>query len=738
MHQKDLTAPATELLLDPAILAQTEQGNPESRLALQLELARLGLVTLQTNGKVPVTNHGVKDATADPELIEQRHRRNPNHNIALATGYIVTIDVDVKNGAPGLASLAALESDHGPLPDTLRVRTPSGGLHLHFLASEPLSNRVGFRPGIDCRGDGGIIVLPGSVLDGVPYVAENPGTSIKPLPASLAAEIKGARKRLTLPRHRPSPRVATSQVTGFPKGMRNDGIFRLAASLRGKDVPYEMALADILAAAAACEPPLPEAEAVRCLRSAYESYRPNGYRPPLTDLGNAECFVSAVGDICRYINGYDCWYVREESFWRPSDKGEVQQLAKAVLRDRKQETTNAEHMGTLSKFVASCEKRARLDDLLILASREPGMTIHANDLDADDHLFGVQNGVLDLNTGQLVTPGPDQYITKQGGTAFDPQATCPRWRRFIEEIAAGDPAWVRFTQTLLGYLLMGGNPEQKFVILNGAGANGKSTLMAIISTLLGGYGLTVEPAIFMLRRQMNAGGLSEHVVRLRGARIVWTSEVSEGELLNEDFVKRSSGGDLLTGRAVYARHTIEFLPRFVALMATNHLPIIKGDDHAIWRRILVLPFNRIFTEPEQDKELIQKLLAELPGILNWCLEGLALYRQEGLVVPASIQAAGAEYREDMDLLADWMTQQCVLDPQATSSTGPLFNDYMRFNADDTVSQRLSVRAFGRKLKDHGFAACKVNGQRAWRGIRLKTEPEKYARVAALCQEVRNR
>ena len=734
MNQTVLTSPTDDLRLDVAIIPQANQPNPHTRRALRAMLAKHGIATLQVqaNSKVPATRHGVKDATADLALIEAQQRARPNLNIAMATGKIVVLDVDVKHGAKGMESLAALERDHGPLPDTLCVKTPSGGMHYWFHTTKDVGNRTGILPGIDVRGRDGYVLLPGSTLDGAPYIFDNPTTPIKALPAALFAEI-------TAPKHKAPPirvpavaQALADATQGFPQGMRNDGIFRLAASLRGRDIPLDVARSHVMMVAAACQPPLPAEEAERCLRSAYESYPPNGYRAPFTDLGNAECFVQAEGATARYVVGLDQWLIRDGDQWRISFVGEIHQKAKAVLRARKREdrTSDPDQIGAVTKFVLGCEKKRPLDDMLALTAREPGMSIHAADLDRDDHLLGVKNGVLDLTTRSLVTPGPDQYVTKQAGPVFDPRATCPRWTRFINEIADGDPAWGHYVQKVLGYLLRGGNPAQRFFILNGGGANGKSTLISVVSALMGHYGVTVGPEVFMRRKGANPSGPSEDILRLRGARLAWTSEVGEGEVLNEDLVKRISGGDKLAARAVYARHTVEFDPRFTAMMVTNHLPTIRGDDFGIWRRINVIPFTRTFSPQQQDKDLTVKLLRELPGILNWCLDGLAAYDQEGLMEPACVHTAVQEYREEMDLLADWLATNCVQDPKAAADTASLYQNYLAYNQDDEVARRLSIRGFGRKLSTHGFQKAFVGGKRSWRGLRLKTDVDRLARFQA--------
>lgn len=144
--------------------------------ALRLAAAGWPVFPLMANGKRPATAHGLKDATTDEATIRQWWQRMPTANVGMVVppGF-VAIDVDMKNGIDGFAALAALQEDHGPLPATRTVQTPSGGQHLVFTAPEHLriKNRVAIRPGLDVRAFGGYLVAPPSAIDGVAYKVLN-------------------------------------------------------------------------------------------------------------------------------------------------------------------------------------------------------------------------------------------------------------------------------------------------------------------------------------------------------------------------------------------------------------------------------------------------------------------------------------------------------------------------------------------------------------------------------------
>jgi putative DNA primase/helicase len=274
----------------------------------------------------------------------------------------------------------------------------------------------------------------------------------------------------------------------------------------------------------------------------------------------------------------------------------------------------------------------------------------------------------------------------------------------------------------IGYALTGMTNEQAVFILHGMGSNGKSTFLDVIEQLLGDYSKSVASETLMAQRGRSSSGPNEDIARLKGARLAATSETEEGQILAESLLKRMTGGDTLVARIPHAKSSMEFKPQFKIWIAANHRPIIRGDDRAIWRRIHLIPFEQTFEGKAQDKRLKNKLLAELPGILNWAIKGCLKWQQDGLQPPSQILSATQDYREEMDLLAEWMEMNCVISPDRVTTTGELYNSFYNW-CDKNLVPQMNRKVFGRKIRSRGFTPDKIKGQRGYRGIGVKREAD---------------
>lgn len=675
--------------------------------------------------KKPLIQRGFKKATTDEATINDWWTRWPNANIGVATGPgsgLFVLDVDVKNGALGLQSLKELEDLYGELPATLMADTPSGGVHYFFAYPDfRVGNAVNFRPGLDVRGEGGYIVAPPSVIDGRFYRWQNCGTKLATAPPWLLDII-------TKPR--PSGPGAsavglpTSPLQGVPEGSRNDTIFKYACSLRTRGISKAEARALILIKAADCAPPMDETEALRCLDSAYTRYPP-GRQRALTDSGNAERLEDHYEDNLRFVPAYSQWLIWNGTHWKWDTLEEVYGYAKAVVRsiptelpEGAEENVRAAHV----KHARRSEQAPALRNMILLASKSRKLAIKADELDADDWLFGVANGVVDLKSGSYRPATRHDYVTKHSQVPFEVEARCPRWESFVFEITGNDAELATFLHRCIGYILIGGNPAQVIFILWGMGANGKSTLINVVKALLGSYARAVESALFA-HTFHTSGSPREDIARLKDARFVHTTELTEGSMLDEDLVKRMTGDDILAARVPYGKSTIEFRPKFTPWMATNHKPIIRNNDYGIWRRIVLIPFTQTFGEKQRDEALPQTLEAELPGILNWALTGLKAYREGGLQIPQSVRDAVKENQTDMDLLGEWMEEACELIPEAWTPTGDLYGNYWQWCVRNYQKHTYDRKVFGRKLGSRGLKAEKQKGKRGFLGIGLTGQAE---------------
>jgi putative DNA primase/helicase len=357
--------------------------------------------------------------------------------------------------------------------------------------------------------------------------------------------------------------------------------------------------------------------------------------------------------------------------------------------------------------------------MIELAKSEQGIPVSPQQLDSNPWVLNVLNGTLDLRTGQLREHRREDLITKLAPVAYDPEAPCPRWEAFLSRIFAGDAELIRFVQKAVGYSLTGSTQEQCFFILYGTGANGKTTLMQTVSALLKDYARQTATETLLVQR---GDGPRNDLARLQGARFVYASETEGGRKLAEALVKQLTGGDTLTARFLYSEH-FEFQPMFKLWLAVNHKPVVQGTDHAIWRRIRLLPFIVTIPVAEQDKRLIEKLRDELPGILRWAVEGCLLWQQEGLEPPQAVKRATGDYRSEMDVIAAFIQNCCVVEPQGKVSTSELYEEYAGW-CTQMGETPVSQKALAAALKERGCTPGRSGGGRLWCGIALKgDEPE---------------
>jgi putative DNA primase/helicase len=251
-------------------------------------------------------------------------------------------------------------------------------------------------------------------------------------------------------------------------------------------------------------------------------------------------------------------------------------------------------------------------------------------------------------------------------------------------------------------------------ILFGSGANGKSTFLNTIMRLLGDYATATPTETFM---KQNGDKISNDLARLRGTRFVTTTEAEQGKRLSEPLIKQCTGNDRVTARFLYGEF-FNFLPSFKIFMATNHKPVIKGTDYGIWRRIKLIPFTTTIPEEKQDRRLQEKLNAEASGILNWLIEGALRWRREGLNTPAAISSATEEYRNEMDVIGNFLKECCVLNPAVTVRIRELFKAYQDW-CDENNEHACSERFFGLRLKELKLAQTRTAEARYWQGIALK-------------------
>lgn len=440
----------------------------------------------------------------------------------------------------------------------------------------------------------------------------------------------------------------------------------------------------------------------------------------LTDLGNAERLVDQHGDDLRYCPPWRKWLVWDGLRWRPDTDGEAERRAKATVRTIAREAegvADSERFKAILKHASRSEGVPRIRAMLEAARVESGIPAQPDELDAYPWLFNVANGTLDLRVGRIRAPRRVDMMTKTGPVAYEPDAACPRWDRFMEDILP-DPEDRDFVQKAVGYSLTGRADEQVAFLMWGSGANGKSTFIETISRLIGpGYARQASSELLLAK---NPGNHPSDVAALQGARFISTVETDEGRRLSEALFKQLTGGDRVAARRMYG-DWFEFTMQGKLWLATNSKPQVHGTNDAVWRRIRLIPFTVRIPEDRRDAALKDKLWDEAPGILRWAVEGCLRWQREGLKPTANIVAATDEYRTEQDLFGDFLDEYCVVEDGAETTTDALYNAYVSWASANSL-RVLSKNMLSRKLGDRGFEHTRtVSGRvaRGYRGVRLK-------------------
>lgn len=453
---------------------------------------------------------------------------------------------------------------------------------------------------------------------------------------------------------------------------------------------------------------------------------------PHADLANAHRLVKHKGAGLAYVSTMGWLYWRKTGPWK---RGELEARKAAFCLGRiiaKESTELSKKAGDIEDEAARKDAMRQAEDrmkwarasesrksvLSALSMAEPLLAVDSEKVDADPLLLGCPNGTLDLQTGILRPHDPSDWITMTTRAHFDPRAQAPTWARFVREIMCGDQELVDWLQAFCGLCLTGLTTEHLLVVAWGNGSNGKSTFIGALEHVFGDYAKPAGPGLLMKKR--NEGHPTERM-DLRGARLVIASESDEGERLAEDKVKALTGGDTIKGR--WMKKDLEaFPPTHKLFLQTNHRPPVSGTDNGIWRRVKLVPFAATFSEEAKDLQMPEKLKAEAPGILRWCMEGLQKYLRAGRFPPCkAIELASKQYREECDLLGQFIGEECTTGPGFRATSRELYEAFRAWAADNGAVHIWTKKTFGMRMSERGFTEHRSNTARGWEGLYVNAE-----------------
>lgn len=763
-------------------------------------------------GKHPVYSDWTTFATNDGEQIARWWAEHPEANIGVATGagsgiWVLDVDEGVRSNGTfkeGLDSLTRLVMDHGDLPETFTTRTGGGGSQYFFLLPDGIEVRNSTSalgpdfPDIDTRGEGGQVVVPPSVSGKGPYTLE---TDIPPVhapqwlvqllldagtavPVERRSSVQQAPSE-QLPEADRAPAVALSQgtppptwlassiasklqaVRDAPDGQGNDTINRMAYMI-GQYVPngwitYEDAHAWLMDAVRSWAHPHPSADytITRALNQ--------GQQHPYADLsavatsGDLSDAVMADRVCSELLSGLYCWSAGMEwlrwtgQVWEPSTDVEVTEAVRLyVLAEVRATLPTVAGNNQARRAVTDLMSRGKINNMVQLA-RGP-LLVDARRFDSYADLLNTPSGVVDLRDGSMRSHDPGLYFTKITKADYVPDATHPDWDGPAGALQALPPCcqdWfrIRIGQGITGHM----TPDDTLLLMQGAGENGKTTVLASIMNAVGAESFAVDvPKNVLVGKSDDPHAL----MPFRGARLAVIEELPEGRRLSATRIKETVGTPHMSGRFMY-KNLITWKATHSLFLTTNYIPSVAETDHGTWRRLLMLRFPYRFVKPgvpltrpndrRGDPHLRVRLMTgrdQATAVLAWAVRGAIEWYRAGQImpsVPAEVAADTEQWRTESDLILAYWRDRLEADPQGWIMSDDLFSDFrywlgakghpnawsnnlisQRFEAHDETAAAHLIKVY--PVVDDRVSRPGCNGpeghegkqRKGWAGVRFKT------------------
>jgi putative DNA primase/helicase len=453
------------------------------------------------------------------------------------------------------------------------------------------------------------------------------------------------------------------------------------------------------------------------------------------DTGNADRLVARFSPELTYCVERAAYYAWDGRRWFRDDFRAVERRAEdtilscyawaASITDRKEREAYV-------RFLSHSLQKPQLSNMMHLAKKKV-REVSINDFDSDPWLLNCENGIVDLECGDLHPHMREAMCSLMIPIAFDPNAECPLFLSFLDRAMGGHPdatdteregtaRRVDYLHRLFGCAATG-KPEKVLPILHGKGNNGKTTLLEIISEALGPYAGTMQINSLLAGSPygMSNAALAD-VADLIGKRFVVASEPDEGRHLALALVKLLTGTGKLKARHLY-ENWITFPPTHKLFLDCNTRPGVSNPNDAFWNRARCIAFDVTIPHNEIDTRLGDKMRRELPGILRWIVQGAGRYAAEGLEFPREVERATDDYRTESNDFIEFTEDECVRGKDATVPAGELRLAYEQWAEKNRVDKLPSKQFHDRVLQLGCTKAVRrdTNGKqnRVWIGISLR-------------------
>lgn len=742
---------------------------PEQRLAIAFSLARHGFHVFPVSArKIPLVKAWESAATTDPEQIATWWTLDhPDALIGYATGAsgVVGVDLDVDKPYPehheragqmkgaGLDNLTA--ADLEPPETGLTYATPSGGRHLVYRAPEGRALTIAQDvpvPGVDIRAGNGFLIYYGRRLKAAPDLAPAPEWALvdarekaagRGADLGLEAWLQRVKPGKPSPDVKAAARLIAEHGTDHGTMLRATGeLVRLGASgepgagkalLKARErytrhYPDHARHFDEATAGSVKHHGAPPVtiELSAAERKAIARRNRGGAMTPaderddesdgapaaaddLTDAALAEQVAAELAGRFAYGRGFGLMrYARGR--WAPVDETSLIEACRLIMRRVRADETRAAIMRGDKKREAEAralEQRTRI----VAVARLAGGIMAEREAVCDDHpdLLNTPSGVVDLRTKELRPHDAALMLTKMTAVDYDPDADRSLWLRALEALPSKTAAWL---QVRLGQGLTGFTPDDdRLLIFEGGGENGKTTILHAPRVVLGDYAVTVPDRLFMA----NPGDHPTELTVLMGARFAVVEELSEGRNLNVKRLKDSVGTPELTARRM-RQDNVTWRSTHCLYLSTNYRPIVAETDHGTWRRLLLVHFPYRFVDADELKKgkskrdrlgdpSIKAQLAETadPGVLAWLVDGAAAWYAAGRrmpPVPKRVARDTHAWRMDADPVLGYVAERLVTGEKAegyavaSADLAADFNEYIEARGHHSWSSSTINSRFG--------------------------------------------
>jgi P4 family phage/plasmid primase-like protien len=657
----------------------------------------------------------VHDATTDPSQIKKWWEKWPNANIGIAAGEgsdIIVVDIDPRHN--GTKTLKKLEARLGPLPKTVTAHTGGGGQHRFFKypAFSVKSDTAGkvFGLGVDLISDGGYVVAPKSRhASGEHYLWFKDLSPLSTEPVALPPKWVDHLRACT----KSSRKLKEPSDGLIAEGQRNNHLTSLAGKLWRNGASRDALLAALLAENnARCSLPL-DPEEVEKIAASVTKYAPGISAGNRSDA--AEALMHSVLDQW-FAGGKHLMFALDGQFWEFGGKwwGPV---SDAWIKGKVLEAVQTGSHQTTASLVNQALALLKAK----LAAKEDRLGFVVNPLPvincANGEVWIAEDGSVELRPHK-----PESFLRHCLNVSYDPDAKSPMYDKAILEIfSEADDAEVMASHwnELAGYIIQPRRNIPLIGVLWGRGDNGKTVLIATVIRLLGDQLVCAQPIENFEKNRFAMGSLF-------GKYLFVDDDVRAGIKLPDGMLKTVSEAKTVTGELKF-KSQFNFIVRTVPILLCNNVPSLADLSHGMLRRLMVIPFERTFTDEDKDATLFDRIWAnELAGVLNRALQGLQrlIRRESQFALPSDVKAATQRFIRDANPLPAFIGERCELGPDHTcwmKAFYVAYCDWAEANGITLVQQQPTVR---KNLEHMGYKITHGNKGSKCFGLRLKTAFER--------------